>query len=185
MVMSAFILTLWGLLVAAPWTWKRELSCATWDEPYPNGVAVHAESDDWGGNPPEPNWPPDWSAAAPPAEDYPYGGAEHRYDAEGPPPDPMDLPVETWAEEDLNSVMASPAYQQPGDPGFEAAQNKVRAWHRHFYGDAPLKRDATGRRRTPVPVRPIPSGGGPVRVRAHARDGGEVSVRAHDRSPPG
>lgn len=96
----------------------------------------------------------------------------------------MERPVDTWSEDDVRRVMSSDAYQRQADPGHKLAQDKVRGWFGHFYGDAPARRDATGRMIDPTPVRPIPTGGGPVQVRAHAREGGKVSVDAHDRSRP-
>ena len=97
---------------------------------------------------------------------------------------PMERPIETWSEDDVRAVMASEAYQRSGAPGHDEAQENVRAWFEHFFGDGPDRRDAVGRPVDPAPIRPIPTGGGPVRVRAHAREGGKVAVDAYNRAPP-
>jgi hypothetical protein len=136
-----------------------------------------------GGN----NWPPDWNRVKPITTDYEYGGEKYRYRPRSEL-DPMDRPVETWSEDDVRAVMASDAYQRTDAPGHAQAQEKVRDWFVHFYGDGPTRHDATGRLIDPAPILPIPKnipeGGGAVHVRAHVRDGGKVAVDAHDRSPP-
>jgi hypothetical protein len=78
---------------------------------------------------------------------YPYGGEEYRYDpfldgasptmALPSPPsevDPLSRPVVTWSEKDLQSLMNSPAFVQPGHPGRARAQAMVpgSSWSRRL-----------------------------------------------------
>lgn len=184
-------------------------SCKTWDEcrqearnaideahgaggTGANNTAKWRPQSEWNGNMQSPNWPPDWSKAKSPVEQNEYGDEKYQHPShrnDGYDRDPLNRPVSTWSESDMNSVMASKAYGQQGAPGNELAQRKVQDWHNYFYGDKPVGRDATGRMTAPKPIRPIPVGktdgsGGPVHVDAHTREGGKVSVDSHSRSRP-
>jgi hypothetical protein len=114
------------------------------------------------------------------------GGAEYRYlsksrleepigMAEGS--DPLDRPFARWTEEDVRTVMISPAYQQPRHPRRGQIQRDVRAWFEPRFGTGPIPVDATGRA-----MQSAEAGGCPVPVRAHNRS--KVEVRAHCRSVP-
>ncbi len=133
------------------------------------------------------NWPPEWKESQP--GKYEFGGEEHRYpgwrgdgdsDETG---DPLARPVETWSEEDVETVMNSDAYLRTWDPDYEAMHTLVGRWHEHFYGNGPTRRDAQGRIN---PVRPIPPNrGSEVQVRAHDRLGGKIAVRSYQRARAG
>jgi hypothetical protein len=115
------------------------------------------------------------------------GGPEHRYSAdeedgaeEALPSasvraDPLDRPVATWSEQNVRSVLNSPAYLEPQHARHDQAQRLVRAWFERRFGTGPARADATGR-----PVREARatarSGGCSVPVRAHTRQGGKVEM---------
>jgi hypothetical protein len=145
------------------------------------------------------NWPEtDWINGRVPLDppyEYPYGSGKWRLFGIGDPGpildpagpvsavNPLLRPVETWSEDDLRRVMASPAFLRPGDPSRAQAQAMVRAWFERSFGTGPIRLDATGR-----PVREehatARSGASPVAVRAHTRQGGKVEVAAHCRTRP-
>jgi hypothetical protein len=118
------------------------------------------------------------------------GGPEYRYAgrsgleeptrmAEGS--DPLDRAVASWTEEDVRTILSSPAYLQPRHPKHRQVQRDVRAWFERRFGTGPSPVDATGRARGTRKTTER-GGGCAVPVRAHNR--GNVEVRAHCRSTP-
>jgi hypothetical protein len=125
------------------------------------------------------------------------GGPEHRYDADeddAPPaepsphasmsPAPLSRPVASWTEDDVRTVMSSPAYLVPQHPRRREAARKVRAWFERRFGTGPVLVDATGRAVRDAGTAAGSAGACPVAVRAHRRKRGKVAVGAHCRSRP-
>ncbi|MBL6934014.1 MAG: hypothetical protein ISR48_01240 [Alphaproteobacteria bacterium] len=65
-------------------------------------------------------------------------------------------PVERVSESEISRAMGSDAFWQSADPRYGQVQNRVSAWHDHFYGTGPLQRDATGRQIEARPQRALP-----------------------------
>lgn len=126
----------------------------------------------WKGLPSEPNWPPDWSKAQSPKDQYPYAGENNRYEGNAID-EVIDKPVGDMSQEDIHTLMGTGAYRASGHPDYQRLHRKVKAWYDQRFGSGQQR---SGRDR--------PTGGGPVHVRAHGRDGGQTSVRAHSRSAP-
>lgn len=136
-----------------------------------------------------PDWQPDFRGL--PITPIEKGGPEHRYDAdeegavpEASPPsstsaDPLDRAVASWTEEDVRTIMNSPAYLEPRHARHQQVQRDVRAWFEHRFGTGPIPVDATGRA-----IQSAEVGACPVPVLAHSREGGKVKVAPHCRSTP-
>ena len=82
------------------------------------------------------------------------------------PLDPEDefliKPVEQISKGEIKGVMAGEAYHNAQDTRRSELLDKAGAWHDHFYGTGPVKRDATGRQISPRPVRVMPKEDMPV-----------------------
>jgi hypothetical protein len=101
------------------------------------------------------DWRPDFENV--PITPIEKGGPEHRFGAQvagadvtGAPElpaaaDPLDRLVETWSEQDVRTVLNSPAYLEPQHARREQAQRMVRAWFEQHFGTGPSRVDATGR----------------------------------------
>jgi hypothetical protein len=123
------------------------------------------------------------------------GGPEHRFGARvaggeaSAAPErtatahPLDRPIATWSEQDVRSVLNSPAYLAPQDARYAQAQRLVGAWFERRFGTGAARVDATGRRVREEDAM-ARSGGCPVPVRAHTRQDGNVDVAAHCRATP-
>jgi hypothetical protein len=140
-------------------------------------------------------WRPDFTDV--PIAPIEKGGREHRYDAEegdaapdAPSPrastaaDPLDRPVAAWTEDDVRTVISSPAYLEPQHPRRGEAARKVRAWFERRFGIGSVAVDATGRAIRDDGAMAPTAGACPVPVRAHNHDGSKVEVAAHCRSRP-
>jgi len=83
------------------------------------------------------------------------------------PLDPEDefliKPVAQISGGEMKRVMAGETYHNGGDMRRGALLDKAGAWHDLFYGNDPVKRDATGRQIAPRPVRSILKESAPVR----------------------
>jgi hypothetical protein len=106
-------------------------------------------------------------------------------DAAEPAAAPLNLPLANWTEEDVRTVLNSPAYHRPDHPRRAEAERKVRAWFERRFGTGPVAVDATGRALRGGGATAGTAGGAcPVPVRAHSRKGGKVEVGAHCRLRP-
>lgn len=109
------------------------------------------------------------------------GTGEER--ARGASSDPLDRSVASWSEDDVRTVLNSPAYLRSQHPRHRAAQRMVRLWFGQEFGTGQVARDASGRivrdqpeRRSERVAKPrrLP-GSGP---RAHPRRGQGRGARA-------
>jgi hypothetical protein len=140
-----------------------------------------------------PEWRPDFKDV--PITPIEKGGPEHRYeaDSDGTPQeeavrrpsrngDPLDRPVASWTEEDVRTVLGSPAYLRPQHPKHIETQARVRAWFEARF-PGPVQVDATGRQKSDGNGA-IASSQCDIPVRAHARNADKVQVAAHCRARP-
>jgi len=145
------------------------------------------------------DWRPDLANV--PITPIERGGPEHRYappaapdalitdpigmaDATKPATAPLERPVASWTEEDVRTVMNSPAYLEPQHPRRGEAERKVHAWFERRFGTRTVALDATGRGIREGGATAGRAGACPVPVRAQSRGGGKVEVGAHCRSMP-
>ncbi|MGH6912563.1 MAG: hypothetical protein ACREH3_02520 [Geminicoccales bacterium] len=102
--------------------------------------------------------------------------------------DPLGRTIATWSQDDVRTVMSSPAYLRAQHPQHGEAQRLVRLWFEQAFGTGPAPADATGRMVREEPgrrsERVAKDGACPVPVRVHAREGGQVEARAHCRARP-
>jgi len=141
------------------------------------------------------DWRPDFTGV--PITRIEKGGPEHGYDADQDDSapaqasprasisaDPLDRPVASWTEDDVRTILSSPAYLRPQHPRRGEAARKVRAWFERRFGTGPVAVDATGRAIRSGRATAGRAGACPVPVRTHSREGGKVEVGAYCRSVP-